>query len=956
MEGDRACGSTKPTDGEDIRARPQQHRLNIIYTNAQSIVNKINELRSVAYDLKPDIIMINESWTNSNITNAYLSIDGYELISRKDRVDTSNGRGGGLLLYAKAGLAVVELECKLTFNQYLTVSIATHPVPLTLNLVYRSPNSSPDNNSELNNLVRSIKKTTVTIGDMNFSGIDWEGGVSDSAGRDFFNSSQDAFLTQHVDFPTHEGNTIDLVLSTNDVLITSVGDVGNLGKSRHSILRVEVNANPNCMLSTEKVPDYRKADFNKMKTCISSVNWEEQFGPLNTFQCWDILKEELSNSMNECIPLKNRRVSNKPLWMNNNIMRLIRKKRRMWNWYKTTKDYAEYQAYRNVQKSVAKTIRSAKKKLERKLAKNFKKNPRQFYSHLNKHTKSCAQVGPLKNVNGEQVSDSEGMCDTLNSFFTSVFTKEDTSNIPQPVRLCQETMLPINIDRDSVKKKIANLKTYGAPGPDKVCPRVLQELEEEISLPLYLIFNKSLRSGEVPDDWKYANVTPAFKKGNRSLAENYRPISLTSIICKILESLIHDNIINHLNNFQLIRTSQHGFTQHRSCLTNLLHYLETVTTLLDEGHNVDVFYLDLSKAFDRVPHQRLLSKIRAHGISNEIFNWVSSWLTNRKQRVVLNGSCSSWTNVTSGVPQGSVLGPLLFIIFINDIDAAIDTIHCALFKFADDTKGVRCVNSEADALKLQQDLDNLFSWSTEWQMLFNLDKCHVLHLGNNNLRHEYNINGHKLLAVEEEKDLGVYITSSCTPSRQVSAAATKANQVLGQLLKSFSYRDHYTFIRLYSQYVRPHLEYCVQAWSPWLQQDITILENVQRRAVNAVSGLNGTYEEKLSALNLPSLEKRRVRGDMLQTFKMVMGIDDVNPLNYFTISANQHHHTTRQAASIHDGVVVPSYGLTQGPAKLELRRNSFSQRIVAPWNSLTATVKAATTVNDFKSKYDALPY
>ena len=789
---------------------------------------------------------------------------------------------------------------------------------------------------------------------MNFSGIDWENGFSDSAGREFFNSSQDAFLTQHVNFPTHEGNTIDLVLSTNDVLITSVEDVGNLGKSHHSILHIKVDTKPTQMSTTEKVLDYAKADFNKMRACISSVNWNEQFDSLNTFQCWDIFKETLTKAINVCIPLKNRCVSNKPLWMNNNIMRLIRKKWRLWNWYKTTKDYAEHQAYLDVQKSVTKTIRSAKKRLERKLAKNFKKNPRQFYSHLNKHTKSRAQVGPLKNEKDEQVSDSEGMCNLLNSFFTSVFTKEDTINIPLPAGVCNgEPMSSITVDREAVKKKICKLKPNSAPGPDKFCSHVLLEIEDELSLPLYLMFNKSLQNGEVPADWKCANVTPVFKKGNRSLAENYRPISLTSIICKILESLIHDNIITHLTNQQLIRLSQHGFMQHRSCLTNLLQYLETLTSLLDEGHNVDVFYLDLSKAFDRVPHERLLLKLSSHGVTGDIFNWVKSWLSNRKQRVVLNGSCSKWTDVTSGVPQGSVLGPLLFIIFINDIDAAIDTVNCALLKFADDTKGVRAVNSEADAMKLQADLDNIFCWSTDWQMLFNLEKCHILHLGNNNPNHEYNINGYKLPSVDEEKDLGVLITNSCTPSRQVSAAALKANQVLGQLLRSFTYRDRNTFIRLYKQYVRPHLEYCVQAWSPWQQQDITILENVQRRAVNAVSGLSGTYEEKLSSLNLPSLQQRRLRGDMLTTFKMVKSIDNLNPADFFTFSANRHQYATRLASSINESIVEPSYGLAQGPCKLELRRHFFTQRVVAPWNALPPTVKAATSVDVFKIRYDA---
>ena len=239
-------------------------------------------------------------------------------------------------------------------------------------------------------------------------------------------------------------------------------------------------------------------------------------------------------------------------------------------------------------------------------------------------------------------------------------------------------------------------------------------------------------------------------------------------------------------------------------------------------------------------------------------------------------------------------------------------------------------------------------------MLFNLDKCHVLHLGKSNPHHTYSINGYELSSVEEEKDLGIYISSSCTPSRHVAAAAQKANQVLGQLLRAFTYRDKYHFIKLYKQYVRPHLECCIQAWSPWLQQDIDLLEKVQQRAVNAVSGLSGSYSEKLSQLNLLSLLDRRLRGDMIQTYKMVHEIDDVNAMDFFTFSNNQHNHATRQATTITDRGVMPSLGLSQGPCNLDLRRNFFTQRVVAPWNALPPSVHSASSVDQFKIKYDSV--
>ena len=220
-------------------------------------MNKIDELRSVACDLKPDIILINESWTNSDITKAYLTVDGYELVSRKDRLDTSNGRGGGLLIYAKTNLNVEEeVGNPSLFNQFTSVSIATrNKAPILLTLVYRSPNSSQENNDLLDELVKSTKKSSLIIGDMNYSGIDWDNGSSDAAGMGLFTASQEAFLDQHVDFPTHEGNIIDLVLSSNDIAIKSVEDAGSLGKSHHSIISVKIDTQPCTTFSTEKVPD-----------------------------------------------------------------------------------------------------------------------------------------------------------------------------------------------------------------------------------------------------------------------------------------------------------------------------------------------------------------------------------------------------------------------------------------------------------------------------------------------------------------------------------------------------------------------------------------------------------------------------------------------------------------------------------------------------------------------------
>ena len=341
----------------------------------------------------------------------------------------------------------------------------------------------------------------------------------------------------------------------------------------------------------------------------------------------------------------------------------------------------------------------------------------------------------------------------------------------------------------------------------------------------------------------------------------------------------------------------------------------------------------------------MLHKIRAHAIDGKLITWLENWLANRRQQVVINGHCSGWEQVLSGVPQGSILGPLCFIIFINDIDCAAELVNI-ISKFADDTKLGAKISSPADRENLQLCLNNLCLWAQQWGMQFNTDKCKVIHVGRNNPCYNYSMNNHELASVVQERDIGVVTHQSLKPSVQCHKAAEKANLVLGQICRAFHFRDRKVFIELYKRYVRCHLEFSVPAWRPWQTQDIETLEKVQKRAVKMVSGLRTTtYEERLIELNLPSLSARRELFDMLETFKILNGFSKVDSEKLFTPLHNTSQRLTRLSADPQN--IYPKQ------AKGDVRKNFFTVRVIPAWNNLPKIVKESANPTIFKKRYDS---
>ena len=573
-------------------------------------------------------------------------------------------------------------------------------------------------------------------------------------------------------------------------------------------------------------------------------------------------------------------------------------------------------------------------------------NTKEFWKAIKLLNGKGSQTIPVINHDGRQLVSDQQKADALNYFFHSCFNttlpplSEEGNSVLDP-DACPEELY---CSEQEVYELLTNLDHKKASGPDGISARMLKGTATSIAPVLTMLFNCSIQTGKLPSAWKVSNIVPIPKGSSSDEPCNYRPISLLSIISKVLERIIYNRVTAHLECIYPPIQNQWGFLSGRSTTSAILSATHDWFTLLEEGKEISAVFFDLTKAFDSVPHRQLIAKLEAIGLNVYLINWIKNYLTHRTQTVVLNGASSQPLPVLSGVPQGSVLGPLLFLLYINDIcDIGISN-GSKLVLYADDILLYRAIDSPDDFALLQHDVNTLDAWSSIKLLKFNPSKCKTMFISRRRLRRSEPsplfLNGSLIEAVDCIKYLGVSIASDLSWSQHIQSITSKTRRLVGLLFRQYyHYADTNVLKKLYVSLVRPHLEYAVPIWDPYTAKDCDLVESVQRFAGRVcLKSWDIGYPEILNSLNLPSLETRRKVQKLILLYKFVnnLALFPEAPLIFHTVN---YPYSTR---NVHDLSFCNLHGHT-----LQYLHSYFPDTIKL-WNTLPYNIVSCKSLGAFK--------
>ena len=905
--------------------------------NVCSVLNKVDEISELL--ISTDLCLLTETWLKQDTTIGAWS-QGFQCY-RSDRL---NKVGGGCLLLVRQDIKQSSASFMDTTSNIQSVACLLHTNPPVMVVgIYRCPSSSPQDDDLLIVATEKAYRTgyrLLILGDFNCPRINWSDSTASGCNfdRKVLNTINSLMLFQHVREPTrfrpgHKPSLLDLIITRNGNDLAELRTGAPLGKSDHISIHFSFNGLTPPRPKTA-VRQFHAIDTESLIMDAESLSWDSS-GCVNDL--WVRLSRNITGLTERHVPKKSSGSRGCKPWFRPKVRRAINAKYKAWRSFSRNKSHHLYMKYKRLRNKAIKTSRNARMAYELKIAKQSTANPKRYFGYVQSRTSSRKEIGNALLVDGTLLKSDEAIANAFMSFFQSVYRPDSMKHWPAPNRM--NFMSDFVITHTDIDAAFRSLKVSKSCGPDDIHPAILKPLISIVGPLLLELFNATLTSGRIPDSWKTAIVVPIFKDGVRSSPSNYRPISLTSIVAKMFERILRDKICRYLVDTGYFSDHQHGFLKGKSCLTNLLGFFDVITDKLDRGQQVEVCYLDFQKAFDSVNHRLLDWKLHEAGLNEATRKWIASFLSERNYRVRVRESLSRTESPSSGVPQGSILAPLLFVIYVNDITVGLEN---PCFLYADDLK---LVGTSNDSESLQTDILRICEWSIKWDLPLNALKSQMLSKMTHAIPYFVtDSSGQRtnLPVVAQTNDLGIRVANSFTPTTTSEAAAAKARRALFQLKTAIVNKNPEVFVPLYAAFVRPHLEYCVQAWSPYLRKDIQLLEKVQRLATRMIRGMKGmNYEDRLKALNLFSLERRRLRGDLIEVYKAVGSSDGNSIRQLFEFRQDRRlrgHNCT----------------LSKTRNRLAVRQHFFTNRVINAWNSLPPTLVECSSVDGFKLGLDRI--
>lgn len=589
-----------------------------------------------------------------------------------------------------------------------------------------------------------------------------------------------------------------------------------------------------------------------------------------------------------------------PPWFNYRLIRMLKEKekiRKKFKKYKNPRDKLEFELLRQRCDSyLDECYRTYKENIE----KNIHKNPRSFWTYIKNKRNNTINIPSNMSSLTSTASNGTEIANLFAKHFSSVYNSNPvtspnsvtspnfnfnsaTSELNQNV--FQSNCLGIlHFTTKEVLHQLRKLDSAKGAGPDGIPPVFIKECAKVLALPVTLIFNRSLADGVFPREWKRARVVPVFKKGDRSSVLNYRPISILSCFSKVFESLLTPTLTRHVNSS--LSDAQHGFRRGRSIETNLTTFVSDLSSSLDKGIEIDAIYTDFSSAFDKVNHAVLLNKLNLRGIFGSLLDWFTSYLNNRPQVVSVKGYDSMVYYAKSGVPQGSHLGPILFLIFIDDLSQHLK--HCKFSMYADDLKIYREISSNLDVKLVQDDINSVVNWCETNGMILNSSKCYHIRFSKKKLPQEstYFINNNTITKVKEIKDLGVTLDYQLKYISHYNNIIKKSAQSMGFIKRNAKdFKKPTTKVILFNALVRSTLEFACIIWNPIYSIHSQRIESIQRSFTRHLAFISpgishrSPYADRLKHFEIDTLNCRRKILELLFLHKVINNIIDCSSIN-----------------------------------------------------------------------------